>query len=81
MSMNPLSRTQRRGVVLILVLAILALIALIGVTFAAFAGQAKTTPETSHSRSWRPSRASAWTDSHSRSSSRGYGIREEVRIN
>ena len=38
---NQQSRPQRRGIVLVLVLAMLGLLALIGVTFATFAGQSR----------------------------------------
>ena len=38
---NPQSRPERRGIVLVLVLAMLGLLALVGVTFATFSGQAR----------------------------------------
>ncbi len=38
---HPQSQPERRGIVLVLVLAMLGLLALIGVTFATFAGQSR----------------------------------------
>jgi len=50
------ARAERRGIVLVLVLAMLGLLALVAVTFATYAGQSKITIEflCNHSFSRRP---------------------------